>query len=105
MSKYQCNTCKGTYSDVQPDGTAYFHVCPPETVQHAVISVAGVITTPEKRTPTDNVRDERPFGTVVMLEGKQFWADPDPTHDKPFLLTPYAPRVKSEGAGRTLIEA
>lgn len=24
-----CNTCHGIYAPVQPDGTAYYHACPP----------------------------------------------------------------------------
>jgi hypothetical protein len=29
LSVKQCNTCGGTYVDVLPDGTRYFHACPP----------------------------------------------------------------------------
>lgn len=27
--KNQCVTCGGTFDDVMPDGTLYFHACPP----------------------------------------------------------------------------
>lgn len=27
--QFVCNTCKGTYPDVQSDGTLYYHVCGP----------------------------------------------------------------------------
>lgn len=29
MSQFQCQTCGGTYADVQLDGSLYFHACPP----------------------------------------------------------------------------
>ena len=25
----KCNTCDGTYEPIQPDGTEYYHACPP----------------------------------------------------------------------------
>lgn len=27
--RLECLTCRGTYDDVLPDGSQYFHVCPP----------------------------------------------------------------------------
>jgi hypothetical protein len=29
MSLWQCGSCGGTYSDTCPDGSLYFHACPP----------------------------------------------------------------------------
>jgi hypothetical protein len=29
MTKYQCKTCEGVYSDVCEDGLQYYHACPP----------------------------------------------------------------------------
>lgn len=29
MAEFQCKACGGIYIDPQPDGTRYFHVCPP----------------------------------------------------------------------------
>lgn len=29
MSHWRCKSCKGEYTDPLPDGTRYFHVCPP----------------------------------------------------------------------------
>lgn len=31
MSKVQCNSCGGTFYDIQPDGSRYFHECPAGT--------------------------------------------------------------------------
>jgi len=28
----QCNACGGIYQDAMPDGTRYFHACPPERI-------------------------------------------------------------------------
>lgn len=27
--RFSCNSCQGVYSDVQADGSIYFHACPP----------------------------------------------------------------------------
>ncbi|HLZ44703.1 MAG TPA: hypothetical protein VKQ05_03400 [Gemmatimonadales bacterium] len=42
-----CNTCKGTYPDVQADGTSYFHQCPPLSVAelHAAITAGTLVLT------------------------------------------------------------
>lgn len=57
MSAKQCKSCLGSYETMQPDGTEYFHVCPP-----------GI--------PTADVRNENPKSTAerstdtVISEGK-----------------------------------
>jgi hypothetical protein len=38
MARKECNTCHGTYEEKNPDGSDYYHVCPPRRllrVQHA----------------------------------------------------------------------
>jgi len=30
MARFRCNSCGGVYRDALPDGTLYFHACPPE---------------------------------------------------------------------------
>ncbi len=32
MSYYRCLGCRGVYEDPQPDGSLYFHVCPPASI-------------------------------------------------------------------------
>jgi len=29
MARKRCNTCNGEYDDELPDGTEYYHACPP----------------------------------------------------------------------------
>jgi hypothetical protein len=37
----QCVTCGGSYRDTNPDGTAYFHACPPLSSAELTAAVAG----------------------------------------------------------------
>lgn len=104
MSKYKCNSCGGVYSDHTSDGMDYYHVCPPEKVVHAEFDADGKVLTAEKRVPHENPRDERTYGSAIVVDQKLYWFDPDPTGDKPFILTPFTPRIRKEGAGRTLVE-
>jgi hypothetical protein len=47
MAIVKCNTCGGQYSQVEPDGTLYFHACPP-----------AVTTAPGVSVPYPNPRNE-----------------------------------------------
>ncbi len=30
MARFRCLTCQGIYQNPQPDGSRYYHVCPPQ---------------------------------------------------------------------------
>lgn len=55
MPTFVCVTCGGTYTDPLPDGTAYFHSCPP--VVNVVTGVAS---------PRDGHRDENVRGGIGL---------------------------------------
>jgi len=65
MSMYQCGSCGGTYSDTCPDGSLYFHVCPPLGIDAAGNAV-----------PRPNARNENPVfaagapPVAIVAEGK-----------------------------------
>jgi len=85
VSRYRCNSCQGVYSNPQPDGSSYAHVCPEErvvqlpgsTLEHPLVQLE----------PIADRRDERPQppgkGGRVALD--------DLGH----------PRILSTGKGRT----
>lgn len=82
MSKFVCNSCKGTYVDVQPDGTAYYHACPPGT---------------------ENPRDERPRPGLQRILEKWHEVKPHPEERVP-VLQPTEYGIVAEGTGRTPID-
>jgi hypothetical protein len=102
--KIRCNSCGGTYSDKMPDGTSYFHVCPPETIEHATFDALGKQTNQEKRTPRANVRDERPQPGLLFQRGVWKREISDPTNDQPPKLVDANFAIVSEGDGRTVLE-
>ncbi len=81
MSNYLCNSCQGTYFDPQPDGSGYFHACPPGFGD----------------------RDENLPAGVVVLDGKvgRLVVNPNDANDVKFVEQPEG--RKHEGAGRTKI--
>lgn len=63
--KWRCSTCGGEYDDILPDGTLYFHACPPifdpETDE--------LIERPDAR--NENIVEDRKTGRVwIKAEGK-----------------------------------
>jgi hypothetical protein len=99
----KCTTCGGTYTQVQPDGTQYFHACPP--VSDA--EVIGALGLPVDRTlwakpQADafaaasrvrlNARDENLPGTratdkgLMKAPGKGTTTIPDPVPPTPLVL-------------------
>lgn len=70
MAWKRCRACRGEYSDTQPDGTSYFHVCPPRHMARvrradgstAVVPFdqvgAGDVIVRELWRPRPNARDE-----------------------------------------------
>lgn len=55
----KCNSCGGSYSSFQPDGSRYFHACSPEAITPSVCDPkTGEVQTPEVRSPRVNPRNE-----------------------------------------------
>lgn len=60
MSRWRCLSCSGEYEDTLPDGSAYFHACPP-----ARDPLTGEVHERPDR------RDERPMpGAEVVITGQ-----------------------------------
>lgn len=104
MSKWKCNSCGEVYSDTAFDGSPAYHVCSPETIEHAKCDAEGKILTPEKRTPRENVRNENMKPGLIFVDGEYILQTPDPTGNVPMLTTKPGSIIISEGAGRTLVE-
>lgn len=52
----QCISCRGAYEPIQPDGTRYFHVCPPLSVVELDAAVkGGKVKLPAGETPDDAI--------------------------------------------------
>ncbi len=81
MSKWRCNSCGGTYSDTQADGSLYYHVC------------AGV----------EHIRNENPPANLLVVDGRMVRATPHPEEPGQVRYTPAEFEILSEGAGRTLL--
>ena len=82
MSKFQCNSCKGVYSDAH-GGVAYFHVCPD-----------GV----------ENPRNENVRADVIEQDGKLYMQTGSTMDEAGPQLVEVVSRLISEGLGRTLVE-
>lgn len=74
--RWQCNSCKGTYSDIGEDGVLYFHRCPP--LSDAEIRAEGKdprdVTFSDRRRSAErdeNVRwNEEEGETVIIKPGR-----------------------------------
>jgi|SRR5579864_881380 len=52
----QCRTCGGSYEPALPDGTQYFHACPPLSVVELTAAVAaGLVVLPAGETPAQAI--------------------------------------------------
>jgi len=90
MTRRCCNTCNGEYDDLLPDGTLYFHACPPVPV-HKVKRPDGTIVTVEGNVSPDQ-------GEVVETTWKE---RPDRRDDNVMQdRTTGRVRIKAEGKGR-----
>lgn len=127
MTTWKCNSCGGQYQDSQPNGGAYFHVCPAEKITahsawnqgplvSAAVIVAGVtvtpavygapvLVTPEARAPIDNPRNENPPSNLVYVEGKPKLVTRDPNDATRTNYTDAPSLIIADGAGRTLVAA
>lgn len=104
MAIYECNSCHARYTTPQKQSGPYIHVCATEIVTPAVIDANGKVTTPEKREPRPNPRNEnRPDGFVVR-NGVAMVESYDP-HDSTRIIRAevHPDIIVSEGEGRTLI--
>ncbi|TAL44756.1 MAG: hypothetical protein EPN91_03745 [Salinibacterium sp.] len=43
MARFRCPTCLGVYIDPQPEGSLYFHVCPPLSLAELVAMPAAAV--------------------------------------------------------------
>ena len=103
---WQCNTCGQNYPEQQPDGSPNFHVCPPDRITvYAVQDNNGAVITPEKREPFANRRDERPAEGLQYFEGRPFIVRRDPDDPARLVPQPTTRLIRSEGKGRTAVEA
>jgi len=48
MSVYECLSCRGVYQDPQPDGSSYYHRCPPLSTDPR----GGAVERPDMRDET-----------------------------------------------------
>ena len=93
----RCNACQGTYQTTLPDGTRYFHRCPPLSLPELTAAVAaGKVVLPGAETPVQaiakriyeraNARDENlastsadaPATIKAAGDGTAKIADPPP---------------------------
>lgn len=77
----RCNTCRGTYSPVLTDGTAYFHACSP-------------VPNPDLQPDPEKPRfDPREFADRLDHRDENLDDSPSPNRGKP----------KKPGKGRTIL--
>jgi len=81
MGRFRCNTCSGEYRDILPDGTQYFHACPPER-------------DPSRPTPVPDDEDTRPLIERADKRDENLFAATRPEAGQ---------RMISAGRGRTLL--
>ena len=81
MPRFRCNTCRGEYQDVGPDGVRYFHACPLQAIPGA-----------------------QPDPDLPAFTPPRFRERPDKRNENMFQDEPGKPgRGISEGRGRTRI--
>lgn len=54
MSTWKCNACQGTYSDTEPDGMVYQHVCSP-TPPNAQFVQTELVNKRDERVKVDSL--------------------------------------------------
>ena len=101
---WKCNSCGATYSDTNPDGTAYYHVCDTEILVHGLFDSQGKPTQPATTKRRESIRDERPHPELTYVDGKPMRQKANPEDLGRTILTPWEYTIRSEGAGRTIVE-
>lgn len=103
MAKWRCNSCGGTYFDVQRDGGAYFHAC--GAIPNQAYQPNPTLPNHDPRThiEVDNPRDERPIPGLIYLDGKPHKQVPH-FEERGTMLAPCDFAIMAEGKGRTQIE-
>ncbi len=100
MTRFRCNSCAGTYSDRQVDGSLYYHVCSPEVITPAEFDAAGKLVKEEQRTHSEHIRNENPVPDLVVVDGKMMRAFPHPEERGQVVYKPAQFAIVSEGLGR-----
>lgn len=91
--RVRCNTCRGIYQTVSPDGLPYMHVCPPvRGVKVIHVDGTRAIVAPDAVLPDDQVIAE------VLLPRRR---GRDETPDFANRDATGAPLIKAEGRGVT----
>lgn len=103
MSFQKCNACGGVYQDPQPDGSAYFHVCPEVVNQAFQPDPAKPNFDPRPTVPRPDGRDENIIPGLQFSDGKFFLFQPDPNDPAITHTTEVKQITKRPGAGRTKI--
>lgn len=101
---FLCNSCEGTYSDITRDGSAYYHACPPDVLQAAVLDILGAVVTPQKLVTRENIRNENLRGDVIEQGGKFFVQKGSTQDESGPQLVEVTSNLIAEGLGRTLVE-
>lgn len=93
MARWRCQSCGGTYSDTQRDGTLYFHACPPDHIDER-----------GERVPIPNRRDENIRPGLWIRTGVDGTVTVVDTDGQVVAEGERSLPIKAEGRGRTLIE-
>ncbi len=93
MSRYRCNSCGGTYTDIGRDGVPYFHSCAPVTVQR-IRMPDGEIRNLEGDLPPGAVLHGPPPGEQANKRDENIQLDAEGK----------AAGIKLEGLGRIQLE-
>lgn len=101
MATMRCNSCRGEYPDNLPDGTLYFHACPPfseaEVIPQAVLAAADVLRAAGK--PDAEIRAVITSAPEFQQVGKP---RPDARNENVFQREPFGKaEILAQGKGRT----
>lgn len=106
MAKTQCKSCGGVFDDVLPDGTRYFHACPPLSFAEFQQAVTDGRYQPPPGIPLQEAYLRRTFerqrkrnenvvrqnggngGTVIIAEGRGTRQAPPDTSEPPVVVVP-----------------
>jgi hypothetical protein len=98
---WKCNACGATYADHQRDGSEYYHVCPPTTVQGVQPNPEMPGYTPPSVKARPDGRNENIRPNLRYVEGLPVLVRPDPADPARLISTKADSIIVAEGAGRT----